>query len=68
MKQADTKLKVFMSDKWLDDEEMLVYLNDFENGRNEKIILAVADSGTTARKRAIKKLKKVIKELELMDK
>jgi hypothetical protein len=68
MKQADTKLKVFMSDKWLDDGEMLVYLNDFENGRNEKIILAVADSGTTARKRAIKKLKKVIEELELMDK
>jgi len=67
MNNKDTKLKVSMEDHWLEDGEMWVTLNDCENGKDSKVILAVSKNATSSRKKAIKKLKKVIATLEEMD-
>jgi hypothetical protein len=63
----DTKVKAHMVDHWLHDGEMWVTLTDGYNGMDERIILAVGKNATTARSKAIKKLKNIIKTLEEMD-
>ena len=64
----DTKLKVSMKDLWTEEGEMRVMLHDGGNGLDRDIILACAKTATTARNKAISKLKTIIKKLENMDK
>ena len=64
--KTDTGLEVSMVDHWLDNNEMWVTLKDID-GHFQEIIVASAKNATTARKRAINKLKKVISHLEQMD-
>ena len=60
----DTKVKCSL---WATEGEMRVMLHDGENGYNQDIILAAARTASGARKKAKRKLRMILKQLEAMD-
>lgn len=63
----DTKIRVSMIDLWITEGEMLVMLDDGEDGYDKSIVLAVGRTAGAARTKAKRKLRMILKQLEAMD-
>lgn len=60
----DTRPTIGMVDRYIDDREMWVTVHDGEEGFKQSILLACARSATAARRKAKRKLLRMVRELE----